>query len=740
MPGHSVRLERSREAPRQLVPKWLRAQRFVTSGAPALLINPLGVNGFRQPCEPAPPGGEYAALAVNATLHSLVPEPLLAAVDALLAAPPTVLIDPAELTGDEPRQVVALCVLAAANPTLSPVLDAGLDWLSTRLASLSDADQGRYWHLRGVAAARERDFLRATVSMNRALALAAPKYRPRVHDSFGRLLQSQGLVEEARVEYRTALALREADGDEEGSALTWGNLARLELENGNWLAARDAFQKDHDIILRKSPNALRLRAQLLTHLGECERGLGNHKGALSSFERARQTAQQTDDTFGRVIATVNQARELVHLRPAAVATLLESVEADAATVPLAQRPSLLALLEVTRAEHAAMDQRTLDAEAAFVRALDAVERSTLVSPIEHALIARSAARFQTEVFDGGRNVEYLQRALRLLDATSATVLRADVENELRRASNDAWTLHVVSRFLGRSAVELAMREAGQAGFRGQRVELAVLFADLRGFTSAAEGLSPGELVDALNQILSRMAACVETMGGLVDKFVGDAVMALYGVEGAPAKAARDAVRSALLMQAELERLNRHAGKLGALQMGVGIHFGPAVLGLIGSAQHRSYTALGDTVNFASPPRGHDQAPGRHRAGERRGGAAPARGRLRAPRAGPLCAQGRRGAHRVLRRDGRGARRGLDRAAARGTGGLQRRLGRRGPGRAPRRARAGAAGAGAGEGHAPGDRLPAPPGHARSRRCRGAPVREVTVERWASVPRGHRFRV
>lgn len=536
---------------------------------------------------------------MHPTLLCLVPAPLQAAMEAMLAAPPHVLIDPAELNANEQTQVVALCVLAAASPELSPVLSAGLTWLSTRLTELTHEDQGRYWHLRGVAAARERDFLRATVSMNRALTLSSARYRPRVHDSFGRLLQSQGLVEEARVEYRTALARREADGDEEGAALTWGNLARLELENGNWLSAREAFQKDHDIVLRKSPNALRLRAQLLTHLGECERGLGNHKGALSYFERARQTAEQAGDTFGQVIATVNQARELVHLRPSAAGPMLASVEAHIATVPPAQRMTLLALLEVTRAEHAAMEQRTLDAEAAFVRALDAVERSTLVSPIEHALIARSAARFQTDVFGGGRNVEYLQRALRLLDATSATALRADVENELRRASNDAWTLHVVSRFLGRSAVELAMREAGQAGFRGQRVELAVLFADLRGFTSAAEGLAPGELVDALNQILSRMAACVETMGGLVDKFVGDAVMALFGVEVAPAVAAREAVRSALLMQAELERLNRHAGKLGVLQMGVGIHFGPSVLGLIGSAQHRSYTALGDTVNFAS---------------------------------------------------------------------------------------------------------------------------------------------
>jgi hypothetical protein len=142
---------------------------------------------------------------VHPTLATLIPESLRASVESLLAAPPSSLIDAADLKGPEEVQVVALCVLSAASPELSPVLNAGLTWLSTRLASLSDADQGRYWHLRGVAAARERDFLRATVSMNRALALAESNYRPRVHDSFGRLLQSQGLVEEARVEYRTAL-------------------------------------------------------------------------------------------------------------------------------------------------------------------------------------------------------------------------------------------------------------------------------------------------------------------------------------------------------------------------------------------------------------------------------------------------------------------------------------------------------------------------------------------------------
>lgn len=584
---------------------------------------------------------------LSPVLSALVPAVQADEVARALATPPPGLLAPGDVAGPEARQVLALAVLSAARASLSSLLPVCLDWLRSRLARLDADDQGRVWHLRGVLASRQGDLLRATVALNRALRLASERYRPRVHDSFGRLLQAQGLVEEARTEYRLALAAREAHGDDAGTALTLGNLARLELENGNWLAAREAFQRDHDLVLRVSPEDLRLRAQLLVHLGECERGLGNAKQALGYFERAGEAARQAGDDFGLAVALAEQARALVPLRPAEAGPRLAQAKAlaeqlgapslvatgapggvDASSgAGVASRPEpsappeapptdtpgpsptmpraasragpLRSLLALAEAEVAASERRTLDAEVAFVRALDEAERSATVSPVQHALIARAAARFQAEAFSGGRSVEYLQRALRLLDATSATALRAEVEGELKRASTDAWTLHVVSRFMGRGAVELALREAGQAGFRGQRTELAVLFADLRGFTTAAEHLSPPELVDSLNQFLSRMAGCVEASGGEVDKFVGDAVMALFGADGDVKAAARDSVRAALLMQAELERLNRGAGRLGQLTMGVGVHFGPSVLGLIGSPQHRSYTALGGTVNLAS---------------------------------------------------------------------------------------------------------------------------------------------
>ncbi|HEY0883477.1 MAG TPA: hypothetical protein VGD87_18220, partial [Archangium sp.] len=125
---------------------------------------------------------------MHPTLENLVPAPLRSTVEALLAAPPALLLDAGDLEGPESRQVLALAILAAATPALHPLLDDALAFLAPKLAELSEPDRGRYWHLRGVSAARERDFLRATVSMNRALALVPPRYRPRVHDSFGRLL------------------------------------------------------------------------------------------------------------------------------------------------------------------------------------------------------------------------------------------------------------------------------------------------------------------------------------------------------------------------------------------------------------------------------------------------------------------------------------------------------------------------------------------------------------------------
>jgi adenylate cyclase len=136
---------------------------------------------------------------------------------------------------------------------------------------------------------------------------------------------------------------------------------------------------------------------------------------------------------------------------------------------------------------------------------------------------------------------------------------------------------------------------------GVEREIAVLFADLRAFTRMAEGRLPYDVVFILNQYFKAMGEATELAGGRVDKFIGDGIMALFGVEAPPEEASRQALGAARAMAAGLAALNRQiAQDLPApLRIGIGVHVGPVILGAMGYNLATSLTAIGDTVNVAS---------------------------------------------------------------------------------------------------------------------------------------------
>ena len=137
---------------------------------------------------------------------------------------------------------------------------------------------------------------------------------------------------------------------------------------------------------------------------------------------------------------------------------------------------------------------------------------------------------------------------------------------------------------------------------GEELTIAVLFADLRGFTRLAERKLPYDVVFILNRYFEAVGGAITDAGGIVNQFTGDGVMALFGVDGVgPEEGSRQAVRAAAAMVARVQELSRTlADDLDtALRLGIGIHTGPTVVGQMGYASTTYLTAVGDTVHVAA---------------------------------------------------------------------------------------------------------------------------------------------
>ena len=157
----------------------------------------------------------------------------------------------------------------------------------------------------------------------------------------------------------------------------------------------------------------------------------------------------------------------------------------------------------------------------------------------------------------------------------------------------------LERFLPSAVVDRVI--AGDAKLVGERKTVTILFADLRGSTALADRIAPEQAVAVMNGYVRAFASCVLERGGILDKFTGDGIMAIFGAGGDVQRGVEDAVAAALDMRARVTRLSAERDAAGepSLGYGVGMHCGDVVLGAVGLPERSDYTALGDTVNTAS---------------------------------------------------------------------------------------------------------------------------------------------
>ena len=159
-----------------------------------------------------------------------------------------------------------------------------------------------------------------------------------------------------------------------------------------------------------------------------------------------------------------------------------------------------------------------------------------------------------------------------------------------------------SKFTNKTIAQKAA--SGELTLGGENRNATIFFSDIRSFTAMSEKMQPNEVVEFLNVYMTKMVECVNKTNGVVDKYIGDAIMAVWGApesSGSPAQDALNAVSAALMMRLSLFNYNkeRAAKGLPPVKIGCGINSGPVVAGQIGSEERMEYTVIGDAVNLAS---------------------------------------------------------------------------------------------------------------------------------------------
>ena len=199
-----------------------------------------------------------------------------------------------------------------------------------------------------------------------------------------------------------------------------------------------------------------------------------------------------------------------------------------------------------------------------------------------------------------RAVAVMTRTLDLLAECGSERGVADVEEWLRTVDAPGLTRLALERHVPGHLVEEIL-SGRMCRPRPKRQVVTVLFCDAMNYTTLSEGLDPEQVVELLNEWFTAATRAIRRHGGIVDKFIGDAIMAVFGVPEPRDDDAADAVRAALEMRDALASLNLRRQALGMkqIEVGIGINTGEAVVGFIGSHSQQSFAAIGDVTNTAS---------------------------------------------------------------------------------------------------------------------------------------------
>ena len=240
------------------------------------------------------------------------------------------------------------------------------------------------------------------------------------------------------------------------------------------------------------------------------------------------------------------------------------------------------------------DERLLSADSIVAQRIASIMCAPLVQRGNVLGVIYTDSRRRSRAF----NEDDLNLLNALCAQTSIAIDNATTHEKLLR---EAIARATYARFMPKHVVEEILANPDALTLGGSNRTIAVLFSDIRGFTSMAERLPPQTVVRILNDYFSEMTPIVFEHQGMLDKYMGDNLMALFGVPYESEDAAVNAVAAAVAMQRRLQELSPELKEetLADISVGIGISYGTGTVGYIGSKERTDYTAVGDVVNLAA---------------------------------------------------------------------------------------------------------------------------------------------
>ena len=225
-------------------------------------------------------------------------------------------------------------------------------------------------------------------------------------------------------------------------------------------------------------------------------------------------------------------------------------------------------------------------------------RSAMVAP----LIGNQRLLGLVYVDNMQRTAAFTEEELNIFSVIAAQAAASiDIATAHEQLAEGAIQRSALERFLAPEVVEMVVNNPAGVRLGGVNQKVSVMFADIRGFTTLSERMAPEKIVELLNEYFTRVTDVIFDNGGTLDKYIGDAVMAVFGAPISKGNDALNCVKAAVELQRLVVEMNRDAKarKWPQLEVGVGINTGEVTAGNIGSPRRIDYTVIGDNVNMAS---------------------------------------------------------------------------------------------------------------------------------------------